>query len=114
MNQELLRIRSFTGSRHESNRRAQEYRSSRHAGREAHRPPRGGRRPVRASNAGRIERMDRPEVVLETSPVAPPLVELGRLAGWRPLPLTVRDARRRARDLAGLVPPPAAEPPGRS
>ncbi|MEV7630898.1 DEAD/DEAH box helicase [Microbacterium sp. NPDC089318] len=63
VNQELLRIRSFTGSRHESNRRAQEYRSNRHAGREAHRPPRGGRRPVRASNMGRIERMDRPEVV---------------------------------------------------
>ena len=29
------------------------------------------------------------------STVAPPLVELGRLAGWQPLPLTVRDARRR-------------------
>ena len=63
VNQELLRIRSFTGSRHESNRRAQEYRSSKHAGREAHRPPRGGKRPVRASNVRRIERMDRPEVV---------------------------------------------------
>lgn len=63
VNQELLRIRSFTGSRHESNRRAQEYRSNRHAGREAHRPPRGGKRPVRASNMRRIERMDRPEVV---------------------------------------------------
>ncbi|OIU85968.1 MULTISPECIES: RNA helicase [unclassified Microbacterium] len=63
VNQELLRIRSFTGSRHESNRRAQEHRSSRHAGREAHRAPRGGKRPVRPSNMGRVERMDRPEVV---------------------------------------------------
>lgn len=63
VNQELLRIRSFTGSRHDSNRRAQEYRSNRHVGREAHRPPRGGKRPVRASNMRRIERMDRPEVV---------------------------------------------------
>jgi energy-coupling factor transport system ATP-binding protein len=30
------------------------------------------------------------------STVAPPVVELGRLAGWRPLPLSVRDARRQA------------------
>ncbi len=34
--------------------------------------------------------------VIAGSPVAPPLVELGRLAGWDPLPLTVRDARRLA------------------
>ena len=34
--------------------------------------------------------------VMAGSPVAPPLVELGRLAGWHPLPLTVRDARRQA------------------
>ncbi len=32
--------------------------------------------------------------VMTVSPVAPPLVDLGRLAGWDPLPLTVRDARR--------------------
>lgn len=40
-----------------------------------------------------------PAVVLETSPVAPPIVELGRWAGWSPLPLSVRDARRHARGL---------------
>ncbi len=34
--------------------------------------------------------------VMVDSPVAPPLVELGRLAGWDPLPLSVRDARRQA------------------
>lgn len=34
--------------------------------------------------------------VMTVSPVAPPLVDLGRLAGWDPLPLTVRDARRQA------------------
>ena len=28
--------------------------------------------------------------------MAPPVVELGRLAGWSPLPLSVRDARRQA------------------
>ncbi|MPV35894.1 ABC transporter ATP-binding protein [Georgenia subflava] len=35
-----------------------------------------------------------PAQVLATSAVAPPVVELGRLAGWDPLPLSVRDARR--------------------
>jgi energy-coupling factor transport system ATP-binding protein len=37
-----------------------------------------------------------PRDVLATAPVAPPVVELGRLAGWHPLPLSVRDARRAA------------------
>lgn len=63
VNQELFRIRSSTGSRYEGNRRAQEYISNKHAGRQAQRPHRGGKRPVRASNAQRIERMDRPDVV---------------------------------------------------
>ena len=40
-----------------------------------------------------------PADVMVTAPVAPPVVELGRLAGWSPLPLSVRDARRRAGDL---------------
>ncbi|WP_417553919.1 DEAD/DEAH box helicase [Microbacterium sp.] len=73
VNQELFRIRSAGGPRYESNRRAQEYRGSRHAGREAKRPPRGGRRPVRNGNMHRIERMDRAEVVrlLERSSLLP-------------------------------------------
>ncbi|MEW2316854.1 ABC transporter ATP-binding protein [Streptomyces bauhiniae] len=37
-----------------------------------------------------------PADMMAVSPVTPPVVELGRLAGWSPLPLTVRDARRRA------------------
>ncbi|GAB2764865.1 ABC transporter ATP-binding protein [Amycolatopsis magusensis] len=37
-----------------------------------------------------------PAEILADADVAPPLVELGRLAGWSPLPLSVRDARRRA------------------
>lgn len=41
-----------------------------------------------------------PGEVLETSPIVPPLVELGRELGWSPLPLTVRDAKRRARGVA--------------
>ena len=35
-----------------------------------------------------------PVDLMVTAPVAPPVVELGRLAGWSPLPLSVRDARR--------------------
>ena len=45
-------------------------------------------------------RVDAPSRVLATSPVVPPIVELGRLAAWDPLPLSVRDARRRAGGLA--------------
>jgi energy-coupling factor transport system ATP-binding protein len=57
-----------------------------------------------------------PAEVLVDSPVAPPVVELGRLAGWTPLPLSVRDARRRAAPLRsaleGAVPPvPAPSDP---
>nr|WP_238694493.1 ABC transporter ATP-binding protein [Nocardioides daphniae] len=44
---------------------------------------------------GTVE-VDVPQVVLERSPIAPPLVDLGRSVGWSPLPLTVREARRRA------------------
>ncbi|MGW4756335.1 ABC transporter ATP-binding protein [Streptomyces chartreusis] len=40
-----------------------------------------------------------PAEIMAVSPVYPPVVALGRLAGWSPLPLTVRDARRRAGDL---------------
>lgn len=55
-----------------------------------------------------------PERIMARSPVHPPVVALGRLAGWDPLPLSVRDARRRAGDLrdrlATTVPPLASEP----
>ncbi|MFF4171821.1 ABC transporter ATP-binding protein [Streptomyces sp. NPDC001744] len=43
--------------------------------------------------------MGPPSEVMAVSPVRPPVVSLGRVAGWSPLPLTVRDARRRAGDL---------------
>ncbi|GAA1615479.1 MULTISPECIES: ABC transporter ATP-binding protein [Kribbella] len=45
-----------------------------------------------------------------TAPVAPPVVELGRLAGWSPLPLSVRDARRAAATLRSRL----ASPPSRT
>ena len=56
-------------------------------------------------------RVDDPREILVDSPVAPPLVELGRLAGWDPLPLTVRDARRQARSLPEMAPPEPQSPP---
>ena len=51
----------------------------------------------------RLERVvqyaDRPSQVFANSLLAPPVVELGRAAGWSPLPLTVRDARKFADEL---------------
>ncbi|GAA1960020.1 ABC transporter ATP-binding protein [Amycolatopsis minnesotensis] len=40
-----------------------------------------------------------PASMMKISDVAPPIVELGRVAGWDPLPLSVRDARRAAAPL---------------
>ena len=53
-----------------------------------------------------------PAEVLASSPVVPPLVELGRALEWSPLPLTVRDARRRASSLSLPPPPVPAAPSG--
>jgi energy-coupling factor transport system ATP-binding protein len=55
-----------------------------------------------------------PEALMADAPVAPPIVELGRLAGWHPLPLSVRDARRVAgplrRQLVGSGARPGSRP----
>ncbi|WP_035849664.1 ABC transporter ATP-binding protein [Kitasatospora azatica] len=48
---------------------------------------------------GRPPVLGEPAAVLSQSPVVPPVVGLGRLAGWSPLPLSVRDARRLAAPL---------------
>lgn len=52
-----------------------------------------------------------PAAIMRDAVIVPPVVELGRLASWDPLPLSVRDARRMAPplldQLAGLVPAPA-------
>ncbi|MFF4797164.1 ABC transporter ATP-binding protein [Streptomyces sp. NPDC001351] len=48
-----------------------------------------------------------PADMMAVSPVYPPVVALGRLAAWSPLPLTVRDARRRAGTLRDQLAPPA-------
>jgi energy-coupling factor transport system ATP-binding protein len=55
----------------------------------------------------------RPADVLRRTPIAPPLVELGRAVGWDPLPLSTRDARRDAgpvRERLELVGPPNDPP----
>jgi ATP-dependent RNA helicase HelY len=110
VNQELMRIRSFTGSRYESNKRAQSYISGRHAGRQGPRPQRGGRRPVRSANVQRIERMDRPDVIqlLERTNLLPAIffifsrvgcdaaVQQVRRSGIR---LTSSEERREIREL---------------
>jgi len=58
---------------------------------------------------GQSVEIGEPADILATSAVAPPVVELGRLVGWSPLPLSVRDARRMAapmrEQLASAAPP---------
>ncbi len=60
---------------------------------------------------------DDPARAMTTATVAPPVVQLGRLAGWDPLPLSVRDARRAANGLRhrleGAAPQRRAVPAGR-
>ena len=50
-------------------------------------------------------RVGQPAEVLAASPVVPPIIELGRALGWDPLPMSVREARRRARSLGERTPP---------
>ncbi len=64
---------------------------------------------------GEALRIGYPGELMVDSPVAPPIIELGRLAEWHPLPLSVRDARRLAQPLrhrlAGVkVETPSAHP----
>ena len=108
VNQELMRIRSFKGANFERNRPM----SSRDRRLDAarRRPNRGGRRPVRPGNVGRIERLDRPDVVklLERSNLLPAIffifsragcdgaVQQVRRAGLR---LTSHDERAEIREI---------------
>jgi energy-coupling factor transporter ATP-binding protein EcfA2 len=55
-----------------------------------------------------------PASIMASSPVAPPVVQLGRAAGWAPLPLSVRDARRAAgalKERLATIDPPARPAP---
>ncbi len=51
-----------------------------------------------------------PAEVMRTSDITSPVVELGRWAGWSPLPLSVRDARRAAGPLRAHLRPDASRP----
>lgn len=65
---------------------------------------------------GQAARLGDPAELMANSPVQPPVVALGRLAGWSPLPLSVRDARRKAAGLRerldGQRPTPVQPPAG--
>lgn len=54
-----------------------------------------------------------PAEILETAPFAPPLVELARALGWRPLPLTIKAGRRYVNHMRSdeWPAPPAPLPP---
>jgi energy-coupling factor transport system ATP-binding protein len=57
-----------------------------------------------------------PAAMMAGAPVAPPVVALARFAGWTPLPLSVRDARRAAqplRDRLAAITPPTRSVPAR-
>lgn len=53
---------------------------------------------------GRVSPPAEPAQAMSRSIVHPPVVDLGLLMGWSPLPLSVRDARRRARELRASLP----------
>ena len=66
---------------------------------------------------GRTSPLLEPAEAMRTSPVSPPVIGLGRATGWTPLPLSVRDARRRAVGLrtalaARVLPPAPGAPAG--
>ncbi len=52
---------------------------------------------------GRVTRGD-PADVIRRLTVGPPVARLGRLVGWEPVPLTVRDARSLAHSLPARIP----------
>ena len=62
--------------------------------------------------AGRVVHDGPVRDVLPRLPAAPPVVQLAGALGWRPTPLTVKEARPFAAALAATPVPPAAELPG--
>jgi energy-coupling factor transport system ATP-binding protein len=59
---------------------------------------------------GAALRIGSPQDVIADAPVAPPIVELARLAQWRPVPLSIRDARRLAGPLRARLARAGATP----
>jgi energy-coupling factor transporter ATP-binding protein EcfA2 len=54
---------------------------------------------ITITGEGAVESTGTPRDVMATSALAPPVVRLARVAGWSPVPLSVRDARAAATDL---------------
>ncbi len=54
---------------------------------------------------GRPARYGVPAEVLAASAIAPPVVQLARACGWRPAPVSIREARRHAAQLLTDLPP---------
>jgi len=63
-------------------------------------------------DAGCVVASGDPGAVLAAYPGAPAVARLGRLLGWDPVPLTVRDARRQAAATTIPVRPPPPSPAG--
>jgi energy-coupling factor transporter ATP-binding protein EcfA2 len=64
-------------------------------------------------DADRRVRLGLPGEMMRTTDVAPPVVRLAQAVGWDPLPLSVRDARRRAPDLRERLAAGSAASPDR-
>jgi energy-coupling factor transporter ATP-binding protein EcfA2 len=60
---------------------------------------------------GQVSSLLDPAEAMITSTIYPPVIGLGRHLGWSPLPLSVRDARRRAQDLRASLPDRAPQSP---
>ncbi|MGN6634776.1 MAG: ABC transporter ATP-binding protein [Oryzihumus sp.] len=61
---------------------------------------------------GQVSPLLDPAEAMVGSPVFPPVIGLGRVSGWAPLPLSVRDARRRAAPLRRTLEADGAARPG--
>ena len=61
---------------------------------------------------GRVE-SGSPAAMMESATIVPPVVELGRWAGWSPLPLSVRDAWRAGSSLRQRLAEEVAQQPSR-
>ncbi len=64
----------------------------------------------RADGVESTIRMGPPREILQTAPLAPPLVQVGRSLGWQPLPLTIKAARPFARAVLQLLPDAQPKP----
>ncbi len=60
-------------------------------------------RVIELGGPGQAIAIGEPSAIMATAHIAPPVVHLGRVAGWHPTPITIRDARRQADTLRTLL-----------